>query len=192
VAWLPWIVAAIGVGSTAFHASMVHWLHAVDLAAIFLLTGFLLSAHLQRAGWIGARQFPACFLLLASGGAALALVDPWIGTAGIAAQGVAILWLVWRSPTPGPGRELVAAIALNQIAALALWLDKGQLLCSRGALAHVVQPHAFWHVLSALSLLFLYRWERGIEHGSRGPGRMTVHEERRHEGSCAQGVSGAG
>ncbi len=176
VAWLPWIVVAIGVGSSAFHASMIHWLHVVDLVAIFLFMAFLLAAHLQRAGWVGAQRFSACFLVLASGGAALAFADFWLATLGITAQGVAILWLAWRSPTRGPRRELVAAIAFNQVAAVALWLDKGQLLCSRGALSHVVQPHSFWHVLSALSLLFVYRWERQIEHTRRGPVRTSACE----------------
>lgn len=199
VAWFPWIVAAIGVGSAAFHASMIHWLHAVDLAAIFLFTGFLLAANLQHAGLVGARRFRACFLVLASGGTALAFADPWLGTIGIAAQGCAILWLAWRIPTRGPRRELVAAIALNQVAAVTLWLDKGQVFCTRGVLAHVVQPHSFWHILSALSLLFFYRYERQIEHIVHGRSRgwpsnppldptgssAAAHRERRLAGGSA-------
>ena len=164
VAWFPWIVVAIGVGSTAFHASMVHWLDAADVAAIFLFTGFLLAAYLQHAGLVNPSRFPACFLALVSGGAVLAFVDPRLGWVGIAAQGVSILWLAWRIPTGGLRRDLVAAIALNQVAAVALWLDKGQVACVRGALAHVVQPHSFWHILSALSFIFFYRYEREIEH----------------------------
>jgi len=171
VAWLPWIVLAIGVGSFAFHASMVHWLHAADVAAIFLFTGFLLAAFLQHAELIDPSRFTACFLALVSGGAVLAFVDPRLGWIGIAVQGVFILWLAWRLPTRGPRPDLVAAIALNQVAAVALWLDKGQVACVRGALGHVVQPHSFWHILSALSLIFFYRYEREIEHtlDRRGP-----------------------
>jgi hypothetical protein len=56
---------------------------------------------------------------------------------------------------------------LNQLAAAALWLDKGQVLCARGSLVHVVQPHSFWHVLSAASLLFLYRYEREVDRAHR-------------------------
>jgi hypothetical protein len=171
VAWFPWIVVAIGVGSAAFHASMIYWLHAVDVAAIFLFTGFLLAANLQHVGLVGASRFPACFLVLASGGVVLAFVDPWLGTIGIAAQGCAILWLAWRIPVRGPRGELVAAIALNQAAAVTLWLDRGQVLCTRGVLAHVVQPHSFWHILSALSLLFFYRYERQIEYIVHGRNR---------------------
>jgi hypothetical protein len=90
-------------------------------------------------------------------------VDPRLGYIGIAAQGVAILWLAWRLPIRGPRRELVAAVVLNQAAALMLWLDKGQVACTRGVLAHVVQPHSFWHILSALSLLAFYHYEREVE-----------------------------
>ena len=168
VAWLPWIIVAIGAGSVAFHASMVHWLHAADVTAIFLFTGFLLAANLQHTGLIEPCRFRAWFLALAVGGAVLAFANPQLGFVGIAAQGVAILWLAWRISTRGPRRELIAAIAFNQAAALALWLDKGQVLCVRGMLAHVVQPHSFWHILSALSLLFFYCYEREIEHTLAG------------------------
>jgi len=163
VAWFPWIVAVIGVGSAAFHASMVHWLHATDVAAIFLITGFLLAVHLQLAGAVGPSRLAPSFVALVAAGAALAFVDPRLGYVGIAVQGVAVLWLAWRLPVRGPRRELVAAIVLNQAAALALLLDKGQVACTRGVLAHVVQPHSFWHILSALSLLAFYRYEREVE-----------------------------
>lgn len=174
VAWLPWIVVAIGVGSTAFHASMVDWLLAADVVAIFLLTGFLLAAYLQHAGLVGPRRLRASFLVLVAAGAALGFVNPVLGYIGIAAQGAAILWLGWRLPMRGPRRELVAALLLNQAAAVALWLDKGQVACARGDLVHVVQPHSFWHVLSALSLLFAYRYERKVEHALTGTARATV------------------
>ena len=174
VAWLPWIVVAIGVGSAAFHASMVHWLHVADVAAIFLFTGFLLAAYLEHAGFVGASWFPASFLALVAAGAALAFADPRLGYIGIAAQGAAILWLAWRLPMRGPRRELVGAITLNQAAAVALWMDKGQIACARGALVHVVQPHSFWHILSALSLLVFYRYERQVERALVGTARAAV------------------
>jgi hypothetical protein len=164
VSWFPLIVVAIGVFSAAFHASMLYWLLAADLAVIFLFTGFLLAANLQHGGLVGARWFPASFLVLAVGGAAVAFVDPRLGYIGIAAQGVAILWSAGRIPARGPRRDLGAAVVLNQAAAVAFWLDRGQVWCARGVLAHVVQPHSFWHVLSALCLLFFYRYERRIEH----------------------------
>ena len=168
VAWLPWIIVAIGVGSSAFHASMVHWLHVADVAAIFLLTGFLLAAYLQNAGLVGSSWFAGSFLALVAAGAAVAFADPHLGFLAITAQGAAVLWLGWRLPTRGPSRVLIGAIVLNQVAAVALWLDKGQLVCTRGPLAHVVQPHSLWHVLAALSLLFLYRYERQVERALRG------------------------
>jgi hypothetical protein len=59
--------------------------------------------------------------------------------------------------------DLVGAIAFNQAAAVALWLDKMQMACVEGALAHVAQRHSFWHVLSAMSLFFVYRDERQVE-----------------------------
>lgn len=164
VAWLPLIVVAIGVFSAAFHASMSYWLQAVDLAVIFLFTGFLLAANLQHVGLASREQFGALFFFLAAGGAALALVDARLGYLGIAAQGATILWSYWRIPARGSRIDLGAAIGLNQAAALGLWLDHAQVACTQGPLAHVLQPHSFWHVLSALSLVFFYRYQREIEH----------------------------
>lgn len=169
VAWLPRIVLAIGIASAAFHATMGHWLEVLDLAVIFLFTGFLLAANLQHAGLTRPALFAASFIALAAGGVALTFVDPRLGYVGIAAQGVGVLWSAARIPVRGPWRQLAAAIALNQLAAVALWLDRGQIACARGALAHVAQPHVFWHVLSALSLLFFYRYEREVEHALQQP-----------------------
>jgi hypothetical protein len=188
VAWFPFIVIGIGIASAAFHASLMYWLHAVDLAAIFVLTGFLLAANLRHAGMIGADRFPVVFLILAAAGTALAFADQgqaltWLVIIVIAGQGCAIVWSAWRIPARGPRRELVAAIALNQVAAVALWLDRGHVLCTGGVLTHVVQPHSFWHIVSALSLLFFYRYERAVEH--------VVHGSRVSNPSLDQAGSGA-
>jgi hypothetical protein len=174
VAWLPWIVVAIGIGSAAFHASTVAWLHAADVAAIYLLTGFFLATYLQHNGLLGPGRFRAAFVALVGAGAVLASIDPVLGYFGIAAQGVAIVWLAWRLPIHGPRRELVAAIVLNQAAAAALWLDKSQVACARGAFVHIVQPHSFWHVLSAVSLLFFYRYQRQVDRAALGTTAASV------------------
>jgi hypothetical protein len=198
VAWLPWIFVVIGVGSAAFHASMVHWLETADLTAIFVLTGFLLAAYLERAGLVRPSRFPGSFLALVAAGVALAVTNPWIGYVGIAAQGAAILWLAWRLPTRRPRRELLGFIALNQAAAVALWLDKGQVACAGGVLSHIVQPHSFWHILSAFSLLFLYRYERMIERAFGGQRRHDPSDQamdpvgsssRAHPAACCAGGS---
>jgi hypothetical protein len=164
VACMPWIVIAIGVGSFAFHASMVRWLLVADVGAIFLLTAFLLAAHLRHAGLVRPSRVSASALVLLTAGVVLAVVDPRLAYLGVAAQGVAILCLAWRLPVHGRRRDLVGAIAFNQAAAVCLWLDKGRVGCVGGALAHIVQPHSFWHILSALSLFFVYRYEREVEH----------------------------
>jgi hypothetical protein len=152
----------------------VSWLELADLAAILLLTGFLLAAYLQHARLVDPSGFIPWFLALVAGGTALAFVDPRLGWIAIAVQGVAFLWLALRIPARGPLRELVAAIALNQAAAVTLWLDKGHVACVDGVFAHVVQPHSFWHILSAASLIFLYRYERYVEHSLTPRGRAAV------------------
>jgi hypothetical protein len=174
IAWLPWIFVVIGIGSAGFHASMIHWLHMADVAAIFVLTGFLFAAYLERAGLIRPSRFPGSCLALVAIGVAPAVVSPWAGYVGIAAQGIGILWLARRSQVRGPRGELLGFVALNQAAAVALWLDKGQIACAGGALSHIVQPHSLWHVLSAFSLFFLYRYERIVE-------RVTATHDGRNE-----------
>ena len=174
VAWMPWIVIAIGVGSLAFHASMVRWLLVADVAAIFLLTGFLLAAYLQHAGLVRPDRLLASAVALLAAGVALAVVDPRLAYVGVAAQGVAILRLAWRLPVRGQRLDLIGAITFNQAAAVCLWLDKGQVACVGGALAHFVQPHSFWHIFSALSLFFVYRYEREVEYALATTARAPV------------------
>src|SRR5262249_17268590 len=100
-AWLPWVVIAVGIGSFSFHASMIRWVVVADVAAIFLLTAFLLAAYLQHAGLAGPSWLIVSFLALLAAGVALAVVDPRLGYVGVAAQGIAILGLGWRLPVRG-------------------------------------------------------------------------------------------
>jgi hypothetical protein len=175
VRWFPFVILGIGIASAAFHASMVHWFQALDLTAISLFTGFLLAANLCHAGLIKHDRFAGWFFLFAAGGGALGTVDARLGYFALALQGASILWSYSRIPARGLRSDLVAAIALTQVGAAALWLDHAGIACTQGPLAHVVQPHSFWHLMSALSLVFFYRYQRDVERILRG--RLTWAED---------------
>ena len=56
-----------------------------------------------------------------------------------------------------------AALWLLMPGVALLVLDHGQIGCVHGQLEHIVQPHVGWHLLSAASFTFFYRYERLLE-----------------------------
>lgn len=170
IARFPAVIAVVGLASMLFHASFTATLQAVDLAAIFLATGHLLSASLVSRGYVTRRAFPRAVLALAGIGALLPFLHLWLGFAGVTGQAMAVLLLHRRGPAgraASSDYRLAVALVLPGVALLGL--DHAGVACLGGRLAHVVQPHAIWHLLSAAALFFIYRAERDVERQRTGP-----------------------
>ena len=161
---MPAMMTIVGLASMLFHASFAAVFQQLDLAAIFLVTGLLLAASLVSRGYVAPHAFPRTAVALAGGGSLLPFVHLWLGFAGLALQAAAVLLLFGRDETrrsaPGAYR---AAIGLLLPGVALLVLDHAGVACLGGRLAHVVQPHAIWHVLSAAALFFVHRVERHVE-----------------------------
>ncbi|MEE2636895.1 MAG: hypothetical protein VYE68_06640 [Acidobacteriota bacterium] len=167
------IVGCIGVASALFHASLRTLFHIVDVAAIGPLTAYFVTAVFIHRGRVSPGSHWRVAIPLALVGVAAPVVHLGLGFVTIAAQGLVVLWL-W--PRGGPrqvaGRRPDTKTAIGDIPRAAgyllpgvflLALDHGGIGCLRGAFAHVVQPHAVWHVLSAMGLWHLYRAECRLE-----------------------------
>lgn len=108
--------------------------------------------------------------------------EAWSNVAFLVVGGALLFWYGQTDRklpgVVGPARLSTTFLALLAagvaLAAVTLWLDKGRVARVGGALAHVVQPHSFWHVLSALSLFFVYRYERRVEHALAATARAAV------------------
>ena len=161
---LPAILAVIGLGAVLFHASFAAVFHTLDLGVIYPFTGYMLVAMLVHRGHVGRRNFVRAFLLAGVGGGALPFIHLWLGFGGLAVEALAILWMGRRVTGGGDHAAYRTALRLLLPGVALLVLDHGGVGCLRGPLEHAVQPHAVWHVLSAASFFFFYRYERTLEH----------------------------
>ena len=163
---LPILVIAMGLASMLFHSSFAAIFQAVDLASIFLLTGHLMATMLVGWDYLNQRQFTRCFAIFGLGGATLPFLHLWLGFAGLIMQGFAILCLGYRNLSTDRvhGYRLIVWLLLP--GAVLLGLDHAHVGCVSGTLAHVVQPHVGWHLLSAAGIFFLGRIGLSLEKDS--------------------------
>ncbi len=152
----------IGIGSLAFHGTGTLAGERIDQAGMFLLSGLVLVFAASSArGWsarTGAAAYGAA--VLASSG-----VNAWLPRIGIplfAAQLVAgIAWelrLHRRERDRSSYRHLFRALAIFAVS-FSFWaLDISGVVCRPDN--HLVTGHAVWHVLNAVSIYELYRFQR--------------------------------
>jgi len=160
----------VGVFSFAFHMSYSGFLQILDFAAMFVFVGLTLTLNLVRLGWLvadrrarayalGVLAFTALTVGLRFTAFPIQLVTPVLilatvvtevmlavrgaraRRAGGVAAGTRYRWFFASVLT------LVGAAACSMADASRAWCDPGD---------HVLQGHAVWHVLSAVSLLFAW------------------------------------
>ena len=158
--YLPAILTAIGLGAAFFHATFTSVFHALDLAIIYLFTGYMLTAMLVHRNHLSRPNFCRAFLLTGVGGGVPPFIHLWMGFAGLTIEALVMLWM---GRVVNPGTDYGTAIRLLLPGVALLVLDHLGVGCLRGPLEHTVQPHAVWHILSATSFYFLYRYERILE-----------------------------
>lgn len=153
------LVALIGATSFVYHASNVWLTQVLDFLGMYLFCCLLLGLGLVRLGWLTPRALPRVFVAVV---AALTLVSAAIVRHGAPIQGVVLALIVMiiaaevacrRRATYRLGAFLLAA-ALLAVALACSLLDATRVWCD--PTDHVLQGHAAWHVLSALSLLAAY------------------------------------
>jgi hypothetical protein len=163
VRFLPAIVVSIGAASLLFHASFRALFQTLDLAVIPLFTGYLLAASLVHRRYIDPPSLLRVVLVCVTVGVAAPLLHIGLGFAVVAAQAAAVLWM-WRGRWLGdalPDARWATLFLLP--GATLLGLDHAGIGCLGADLVHLVQPHAVWHLLSATSVLYVYRAERQLE-----------------------------
>ena len=149
------LVAAVGVGSGAFHGPMpagARFLHDVTIAAVL---GFIAvrGIGLMR-GWSQGAVFRSLAVLTAVVGVVIAVAPDVavgvIGVMGAAALGIEVTVhraAVPGKPSPRGSRWLLVGLALLAVAGFVNVLGRTDgPWCDP---ASVLQPHAAWHVLTA-------------------------------------------
>jgi len=161
---LPWLAAAIGVGSFAWHATGAAWAQLADVLPIvcFVLV-FLASALRGVLGCPARVAAAACLALLASALAAGAVAGGALnGSAAYLPVWAGLCALAWCAARRGSAsrRGLVVASALFALSLTFRTLDLA--LCPRFGIG----THWLWHLLNALLLArlmsLLARHHRGL------------------------------
>jgi len=170
VSILGWVALGLGFGSAAFHGTLSHWGGLLDNIAMNLLVTLVFFHNLARLqGWRASR-----FALLHAGSNAATTALLWHDDSGSLALFAVLLtaallsecmilapaWFPWvrhrvRGRHPGCLGGAIGTFAV----AWALWRlsDSGAALCSPGS---ALQGHAVWHLLTAVSVAFLYFYFR--------------------------------
>jgi hypothetical protein len=161
------VVVYSGIGAAFFHASLTDWGGKLDMSSMILSFGFWLTYNVTRAFDLTKTQFLASF-----GGLVAVLLVPRavfgvLGFETFAGLTTAVLlseFLVARSRLRVQRSWLWVSLALYLPALGVWWLSlSGNWLCEPASL---LQGHALWHVITALSPGALYLYFRS---GERAP-----------------------
>jgi hypothetical protein len=157
------IVAFLGPGSMAMHASTTRWGQLVDVLSMYVFIAFLPSYGLARLLRLGPRAFAVLYaaLAVASAGVLVSGVDPhnlWFRTLAVASGLVELAVWRLRPELAGRRRWLGAAVACFLVA-YAVWIPSqtGGPLCDPDSW---LQGHALWHLLCAGSAGCFYLYFR--------------------------------
>ena len=171
--YLPALIAIVGTGALFFHVSMAAIFQTLDLVAIYPLTAVLVGATLAYRYPRVKRSFPLVIVTMAVSGSALPFLGIWVGFTGLAFA-AAIVATIGLRISAGPATDLRRAFFLLLPGVILLVLDHGQLGCVSGTLEHVIQPHAWWHALSAASFIYLYRYVAGLARTGAGANPLVA------------------
>jgi hypothetical protein len=161
------IVVYSGIGAAFFHASLTDWGGKLDMASMILSFGFWLTYNLTRVFSLSKTQFLALLLGLTAVLLVPRVVFDVLGLEIFAGLVGAVLLseiLVARSPLRIQRTWLWVSLVLY-LPALGVWCLSlsGHVLCEPASL---LQGHALWHVITALSPGALYLYFRNGERAS--------------------------
>lgn len=160
------IAFATGLGSIAFHATDTLAGQLVDQSLMFLESSFFIVVNLRRAGALAtARSMTLVYVGLVVGSTAALIAFPTTGIALFISHVVAFLGIeAYLFARRREGIRYGALLAVGACFALsyaAWWLDHLRVVCDPDN--HVLNGHAVWHLLGALSFYFWYRHYAQVE-----------------------------
>ena len=152
-------IITVGLGSAFYHASLSFLGQFFDVFGMYLIGTFVIVYNISRRYQLPALRGAASYLLLNALLAVALWEVPVLRRYLFAALIAVALWLEWRARSDQDRsidfRYLSASLAVLALA-FGIWiLDITHLVCAPESL---IQGHALWHLLGALSsgLLYLY------------------------------------
>jgi dihydroceramidase len=158
---------AVGIGSALLHATLTLWGQFLDVLGMYLVGSFLLVSALSRWRRIGDRPAIGLYGLLCAVLVAVLIVEPevrrWLFAVLLIAAIVLELGFA-RALRTGVRLPLYLYGLLANAVAFGIWnLDQHGLVCSPASL---IQGHAVWHLLGALSMWLCFGYYRSERAGS--------------------------
>lgn len=155
-------LVAVGLGSAIYHASLTFIGQVFDVSGMYFIATFILLHRLGPSWKLPAGRSIAGFVGV-NGVLMLAQVTtPSLRRGAFGVLLVSALAVEWRSSRGG--RRFLGSGALLMAIAFAIWgLDRIRVIC---APASLLQGHAVWHLLGALSAACLFRsYEADVDSG---------------------------
>lgn len=158
---------AVGIGSALLHATLTLWGQFFDVLGMYLVGSFLLVSALSRWRRIGDERAIGLYVLLCAALVVVLVVAPevrrWLFAVLLIAA-IALELGFARPLRPGVRLSLYLYGLLANAAAFAIWnLDQHGLVC---APASLIQGHAIWHLLGAVSMGLCFAYYRSERAGT--------------------------
>jgi hypothetical protein len=157
---LGFFAILLGLMSGFYHASGTLVGEIVDFSSMFLISVYLISANYARLyGWT---QKKSTLSAIALGLLTIAIlvIEPLSGSflfAGQVTWFVALEFVIWRKSTVKPSYKWFVFSFIALQSAFLIWnLDRLKIICYPDF--HWVNGHAIWHVLTATSLWFIFKF----------------------------------
>ncbi len=152
---------AVGIGSALFHATLSLREQFADVMGMYLVATFALISGLDRLRKLTAAQFIGAYVAMNVVLAIVLYMAPVVrrlvfGLLVVAVLAIEVVSRRVNGHRP-PTKHLVCAAAILSVAFLIWILDYTRLICRPESL---IQGHAIWHILGAVSAWYLYQYHR--------------------------------
>lgn len=168
-------LAAIGVGSAFYHASLTFAGQTADVAGMYLLATFLLLYNAGRLRRMSPRRAAALYVGLNGALITLLIAAPAFRRYAFGTMIVCAIALELRVRAAGTGRanaRLFAAALVAIAVGFAFWiLDITHVICRPTSM---FQGHGVWHISGAISAVLVYLYYVSEEPGARRQSSVLV------------------
>jgi hypothetical protein len=157
--WFGLTAIFVGLGSVLLHATLTLWGQFLDVMGMYLTSGFMLVSAITRWRNLPVRRAVILYALIVGGLLALLYAVPELRRslfAVVLIAAIAVEMTLARPRRRGVRSSFYLAGIATKAVAFTIWnLDQHGTIC---APASLLQGHAIWHLLGAVSLwlTFLY------------------------------------